>query len=63
MIRFDVDDVARAQQATGNIFKAAASGVALGNGLALGLAQRIGLGLAATLGHGFSKVREQHREP
>ena len=52
-----------AQQAAGNIFKAAVGGVALGNGLAFGLAQRVGLGLAAALGHGLGKVGEQHREP
>ena len=32
-------------------------------GLRLGAAQRIGLRFAAALRHGFSEVREQHREP
>ena len=60
---FDVDDVAGAKQAAGNLFKAAVGGVALGDGLALGLAQRVGLGLAAALGHGLGEVGEEHREP
>ena len=61
--RFDVDDVASAEQAAGDLFKAAVGGVPLRNGLALGLAQRVGLGLAAAFGHGLGKVGEQHREP
>ena len=60
---FDVDDVSCAKQAADDLFKAAVGGVALGNRLALGLAQGIGLGLAAALGHGLGKVGEQHREP
>ena len=59
----DVDHVAGAQQAAGDLFKAAVGRVALGDGLALGLAQRVGLGLAAALGHGLGKVGKQHREP
>jgi hypothetical protein len=59
----DVDHVAGAKQAAGDLFKAAVGLVALGDGLALGLAQRVGLGLAAALGHGLGKVGEQHREP
>ncbi len=35
----------------------------LRDGLALGLAQRVGLRLAATFGHGLSKVGKQHGEP
>ena len=63
MIRLYVDHVAGAKQAAGDLFKAAIGGVPFCNGLALGLAQRIGLRLAAPLGHGFGKVGEQHREP
>jgi hypothetical protein len=59
----DVDHVAQAEQAAGNLFKAAVGLVALGDGLALGLAQGIGLGLAAAFGHGLGKVGEEHREP
>jgi hypothetical protein len=36
---------------------------ALGHGLGLGLAQRVGLRLAAAFRHGFGEVGEQHREP
>ena len=63
VVGLDVDHVARAEQAAGDLFKAAVGRVALGDGLALGLAQRVGLGLAAALGHGLGKVGEQHREP
>ena len=59
----DIDHVAQAEQAAGNLLKAAVRRVALGDGLALGLAQRVGLGLAAALGHGLGKVGEEHREP
>ena len=35
----------------------------VGDGVGPGLAQRVGLGLAATLGHGLGEVGEQHGEP
>ena len=59
----DVNHVSCAKQAADDLFKAAVGRVALGDGLALGLAQRVGLRLAAALGHGLGKVGEQHREP
>ena len=59
----DVDHVSGAKRSADDLFKAAVGLVALGDGLALGLAQRVGLGLAAALRHGFGKVGEQHREP
>ena len=63
MVGLDVDDVTSAKQAAGYFFKAAVGGVALGDGLALGLAEGVGLGLAAALGHGFSEVGEEDGEP
>jgi hypothetical protein len=63
VVGFDVDHVSGAQQAAGNLFKAAVRRVPFRNGLALGLAQRVGLSLAAALGHGLGKVGEEHREP
>ena len=36
---------------------------ALGDGVRLRLAQRIGLRLSASLRHGFREIREQYREP
>ncbi len=42
---------------------AAAGGDQLGLGFGAGLAQVVGLGLAASLGHRFGEVGEQHREP
>ena len=59
----NIDDVARAQLPACNLLKAAVGHVALGHGLALGFAQRVGLRLTTAFGHGFSKVCKQHREP
>ena len=60
---FDSNDVAGAKLRAGDRFGRAVGAKSVGHGLALGLAQRVGLGLAAALGHGFGEVREEHGEP
>ena len=59
-------EVALAQLWRGHLLDracAVAGGQTPGHGRAARLTQRVGLSLAATLGHRFGEVREDHREP
>ena len=63
LARRDADDVALAERRRRHGLVRAVRALALGDGLGLGLAQRIGLRLAAPLGHRLREVGEEHRQP
>ena len=65
---FDDDDVALAEQRGGDLLLGARragrpADEPAGDGVGLGLSQRVGLRLAATLGDGLGEVGEDHRQP
>ncbi len=55
--------VTRSELRAGNFLSRAIGAQAMRDRFRAGFAQRVGLSLAAALGHGFGKIREEHGEP